>query len=113
MNKKTAETEMAWVSLMWGLKFDRNGVNYDVAINEIFGGKKNKDWMWYVFPSDLETSSNTATLFRLGPKAQSAPGSLGNSTCRIDIYLEDKHSLTSHKLANRNHKLRSVCQHLG
>ena len=24
MNKKTAETEMAWVSLMWGLKFDRN-----------------------------------------------------------------------------------------
>jgi len=24
MNKKLAETEMAWVSLMWGLKFDRN-----------------------------------------------------------------------------------------
>ena len=24
MNKKVAETEMAWVSLMWGLKFDRN-----------------------------------------------------------------------------------------
>jgi hypothetical protein len=24
MNKKIAETEMAWVSLMWGLKFDRN-----------------------------------------------------------------------------------------
>ena len=24
LNKKVAETEMAWVSLMWGLKFDRN-----------------------------------------------------------------------------------------
>ena len=24
LNKKTAETEMGWVSLMWGLKFDRN-----------------------------------------------------------------------------------------
>jgi hypothetical protein len=24
MNKKVAETEMAWISLMWGLKFDRN-----------------------------------------------------------------------------------------
>ena len=23
-NKKVAQTEMAWVSLMWGLKFDRN-----------------------------------------------------------------------------------------
>ena len=24
LRKKEAETEMAWVSLMWGLKFDRN-----------------------------------------------------------------------------------------
>jgi len=23
-NKKVAQTEMAWISLMWGLKFDRN-----------------------------------------------------------------------------------------
>lgn len=23
-NKKVAQTEMAWVSLMWGLKFDKN-----------------------------------------------------------------------------------------
>lgn len=23
-NKKVAETEMAWICLMWGLKFDRN-----------------------------------------------------------------------------------------
>ena len=32
MNKKIAETEMAWVSLMWGLKFDRNP--YEEQTNE-------------------------------------------------------------------------------
>ena len=32
MNKKVAETEMAWVSLMWGLKFDRNP--YEEQTNE-------------------------------------------------------------------------------
>ena len=81
-----------------GVTFDRNGAPYHVAIDEIFKGEKTKDWMWYVFPSDTDVSSTTATFFRLGPKAQSETGTLGQTTITVGMYLEHETLLQNYVL---------------
>jgi len=65
-----------------------NGSNVDTALQEISDRKKETHWMWYIFPSDLPTSSSCATFFRIGPSAMN--DKLGKDTITISDYLKDK-----------------------
>ena len=81
-----------------GHNFNINGVPYFNAVSEIFQGKKEGHWMWYVFPSDTPVSSTTAIFFRLGPEAQREAGTLGQTTISIQDYLQNKTLLENYVL---------------
>ena len=65
-----------------------DGSTFEQALKEINDGKKESDWMWYIFPSDLKVQTPCSTFFRIGPYATTDP--IGKTTMIISDYLKDK-----------------------
>ena len=51
------------------VKFDKgSGTNFEDALEDIKLKQTQRQWMWYILPSNIDSTTATATFFKLGPE---------------------------------------------
>ena len=102
------------------VNFNITGTNFATALKEINNGQKQTHWMWYILPSDLDTKTETATFFKLGPQSVNSLTEqiyLNNSKLHdnyvkmiraINKYLEELSKISKKHKINYNDELKKM-----